>query len=67
MGGAEAAGRDLVDLGQPLLGLNHVDVLLLEVLGRGGQTTRLEDGRELLLGELPAVVLLAGIAIADYV
>lgn len=65
-GRAVAAGRELVHDGERLGALEHVDVLLLQVLGGGGKPARLEDLLERLGLHLTGlVVLLARVALGD--
>ena len=45
-GRAVTAGRDRVDPGQHLRRLHHVNMLFLQVLGRRGQPSRLQNGRQ---------------------
>ena len=62
-GGAVAAGRGSVDLCQTLFRLDHIDPLLLQVLGRRRKAARFKDGVQLLGGNFTGAEPFAGITI----
>lgn len=62
-GRAIAAGSELVNFSQPLGGLDNINMLLLQVLGGGGQAASLQNAAQLLaVTGLPSYFF-AGIAV----
>ena len=66
-GRAVTARCNCINLGQSLIGLYHIYMLLLQVLCGGSQSSRFQDGCQLLTFYLLCTELFAGIAVLHYI